>query len=161
MSRSEANLSPIFVAVMGFSVFFMRFLKSRSSKSFLVDRCEPESRKKIIAAVEAIAPWIGPKLINRECRIDSNHLDLPTGTAVVSAHACGVLSDACIAAAIKCSGPLGILPCCYPKSGCQAPAALQRALGLRAAYDVDRTYRLEAAGYLSCVGLRSLLILPP
>jgi len=69
-------------------------------------------------------------------------------SAVVSAHACGVLSDLCIGAAIESGGPLAILPCCYPKSACQAPQSVVQALGLKTAFDVDRTYRLEAAGYL-------------
>ncbi|MFT7633794.1 MAG: hypothetical protein ACI87E_004852, partial [Mariniblastus sp.] len=62
-------------------------------------------------------------------------------------HACGILSDLCIEIAIKSGGPIAILPCCYPKSACEAPLALQNALGLAKAFDVDRTYRLEAAGY--------------
>ena len=67
--------------------------------------------------------------------------------AIVSAHACGVLSDLCIDVAIKSGGPIAILPCCYPRSACEAPLSLQTQFGLETAYDIDRTYRLEAAGY--------------
>jgi len=100
----------------------------------LVDKIEPESRTKLIAS--------------REAKLDTVQDQLPVGCSVVSAHACGVLSDRCIDIAIKIEGRLAILPCCYPKSSCDAPPAIQTEFGLKAAYDIDRTYRLQSAGYL-------------
>ena len=39
------------------------------------------------------------------------------------------------------------MPCCYPDAHCSAPATLVQHLGGALAFDVDRTYRLVAAGY--------------
>jgi len=113
----------------------------------LIDQNEPESRKKLIAVANHVAPWIESKIDNRATKISIDDSWIEPGVAIVSAHACGVLSDLCINIAIKSGGPIGILPCCYPKSACAAPQSLQTQFGLETAFDIDRTYRLERAGY--------------
>jgi len=113
----------------------------------LIDQNEPLSRQKLIAVAGEVAPWIVDKIDNRESKISTSDKWIKPGIAVVSAHACGVLSDLCIDVAIKSGGPIGILPCCYPRSACEAPLALQTQFGMQAAFDIDRTYRLQAAGY--------------
>lgn len=114
----------------------------------LLDKIEPESRAKLIAAVAGVAPWISDKVGSEQAKIDAAAECLPPACSIVSAHACGVLSDQCIDIAIATQAPLAILPCCYPKSSCDAPPAIRAAFGLEAAYDIDRTYRLESSGYL-------------
>ena len=114
---------------------------------FLIDQNEPESRLKLIAAASKVAPWISEKIDNREAKIDIEDDWIKPDIGVVSAHACGVLSDLCIAVAIKTAGPIAILPCCYPRSACEAPLSLQTQFGIKTAFDIDRTYRLEKAGY--------------
>ncbi len=59
----------------------------------------------------------------------------------------GRLTDRCLDCAVEVAGAVALMPCCYPDRGCQAPTALQLSLGSRLAFDIDRTYRLEAAGY--------------
>jgi len=113
----------------------------------LIDRNEPLSRQKLIAVAGEVAPWIVDKIDNRESKITTSDDWIKPSVAVVSAHACGVLSDLCIDVAIKSGGPIGILPCCYPRSACVAPLSLQMHFGIESAFDIDRTYRLEAAGY--------------
>ena len=114
----------------------------------LLDKFEPESRAKLIAVVASVAPWVTDKVKSHESKLDDAQDLLPENCSIVSAHACGVLSDQCIDIAIKIEGRLAILPCCYPKASCDAPNAIQTAFGLNAAYDIDRTYRLTSAGYL-------------
>ena len=112
----------------------------------LVDRKEPPSFKKLLACLLPIAPWIAEKVTFQQSRLD--HMDkLPMGTSIVSAHACGLLTDQCIQLAIERQGNIAVLPCCYPKRSCPAPTALQREFGQERAFDIDRTYRLEYAGY--------------
>ena len=118
------------------------------SRVVLLDKLEPESRAKLIAVVASVAPWVAEKVQSHEAKLDAAPELLPEKCSVVSAHACGVLSDQCIDIAIKLEGRLAILPCCYPKASCHAPPAIQAAFGLKAAYDIDRTYRLTSAGYL-------------
>lgn len=128
-------------------VLFALFEK-RVERVILADRQQPPSRLKLIEIANRIAPWVAPKLGNVQAKLTPGDGTVPPGAAVVSAHACGVLSDLCIQIAIESGGPLAILPCCYPKSACQAPQSIVAELGLKTAFDVDRTYRLEAAGYL-------------
>lgn len=113
----------------------------------LIDQNEPESRQKLITAAVTVAPWIANKIDNRMARIGLDDDWIEPGMSIVSAHACGCLSDRCIDVAVKSGGPIAILPCCYPRAACHAPLALQTVLGMELAFDVDRTYRLEAAGY--------------
>jgi hypothetical protein len=113
----------------------------------LMDQNEPESRQKLIAVASQVAPWIAAKIDNRAAKISVDDDWIEPDISIVSAHACGVLSDLCIDIAIKCRGPIAILPCCYPKSACNAPQSLQAQFGLETAFDIDRTYRLETAGY--------------
>jgi hypothetical protein len=128
-------------------ILFAMFDK-RVERVILADRTEPPSRLKLINIANEIAPWVKPKIENVQAKLKVGDGTIPEGAAIVSAHACGVLSDLCIDIAIESGGPIAILPCCYPKSACRAPQTLVAALGLKMAFDVDRTYRLEAAGYL-------------
>lgn len=128
-------------------VLFAMFEK-RVEHVVLADRLQPPSRLKLIEIVSQIAPWVEPKIENVQAKLTPGDGTVAIGASVVSAHACGVLSDLCIETAIESGGALAILPCCYPKAACQAPQSIVAKLGLKTAFDVDRTYRLEAAGYL-------------
>ena len=113
----------------------------------LVDKKDPESRQKLLTVATRVAPWIAAKIKHDTSAIDVDDDWIEPGCAIVSAHACGILSDLCLDIAIRSGGPVAILPCCYPRSACRAPLALQTAFGLEAAFDIDRTYRLEGANY--------------
>lgn len=116
---------------------------------FLIDKSENENRLKLMELATECAPWIAHKLDMRVAKIDSegpwNKPD--SGVAIVSAHACGQLSDICIRIAVQNKGPLAILPCCYPRTECEAPLAIQTQFGLETAFDIHRTYILEQANY--------------
>ncbi len=114
----------------------------------LADKFEPESCQHLLKTAIHVAPWIREKIKTEKGAIGINHPKLEPRCAIVSAHACGSLSDRCIDIAIANRGHLAILPCCYPKSACQAPRSLQTKFGLASAFDIDRTYRLQNAGYL-------------
>jgi hypothetical protein len=70
--------------------------------------------------------------------------ELHRGDTVVSAHACGALTDTVIERAIAVGAGVCVLPCCHqvdphhPLAGWLDPAL---------ATDVDRAVRLRAAGY--------------
>lgn len=113
----------------------------------LLDRHEPPSHAKLLACALQVGPWIEGKVSFRQARIRDVRDVLAPGTAIVSAHACGVLTDQCLDSAIALGGAIAVLPCCYPQRACPAPLAVQLALGHALAHDVDRTYRLEQAGY--------------
>ena len=114
---------------------------------YLVDKIEPPSRQKLISLAIDAAPWIAPKLVNKAVKLSSESTWLKPGMAIISAHACGILTDLCIDIACTTEGNVAILPCCYPKKHCKAPLALQLKLGFETAFDIDRTYQLERAGF--------------
>lgn len=114
----------------------------------MIDRKQPESQQRLIDISARIAPWSVDKIETRKAEISVDDDWILPHCSIVSSHACGVLSDMCIDIAIKSDGAIALLPCCYPRSGCRAPQAVQTAVGLKMAYDIDRTYRLESAGYL-------------
>jgi hypothetical protein len=113
----------------------------------LADEREPPSHAKLLACARQVGPWIDDKVTFRQARIQDVGSALLPGTAIVSAHACGTLTDQCLDLATALGGAVAVLPCCYPQRTCPAPPAVQLALGHALAYDVDRTYRLEQAGY--------------
>lgn len=113
----------------------------------LTDERQPPSHARLLACALHVGPWIAGKVSFREARVQGVREALAPGTAIVSAHACGTLTDECLDTAIALGGPVAVLPCCYPQRACPAPLAVQLALGHALAHDVDRTYRLERAGY--------------
>ena len=50
-------------------------------------------------------------------------------------------------AALACGGRVAVMPCCYPKRHYAGPVGLVQGLGIEVAWDIERTYRLENAGY--------------
>ncbi|OVE77893.1 hypothetical protein BVX99_01335 [bacterium F16] len=111
----------------------------------LVDRKRPQSHEKLFAVLAEVAPWLHDKVSFQVQRLDA--VVIPHNSSVVSAHACGVLTDTCIDMAIATGGAIAVMPCCYPKRLCPAPAAICNEFGEAVAFDIDRTYRLEQAGY--------------
>lgn len=119
----------------------------RVERVLLLDPRQPPSHQKLLQCALRVAPWIEDKITYRRQAITAPDLRLPQGASIVSAHACGSLSDHCLDLAIASRGAVAVMPCCYPQRACPAPRSLQQALGLETAFDIDRTYRLEAAGF--------------
>ncbi|MBI3272575.1 MAG: hypothetical protein HYZ53_26535 [Planctomycetes bacterium] len=107
----------------------------------------PASHAAVLEAVCSVAPWVREKIRYRELPLKRLAGCLPQGAALAAVHACGVRSDLCIDLALGCRGPVGLMPCCYEGTARRAPTGLRESLGVALAADVDRTYRLEAAGF--------------
>ena len=113
----------------------------------LIDRRRPAAHDAILAAVLEIGPWVAPKITYRTETI-RRPVPLPEGTAILGIHACGPRTDRCLKTAIACQGPVAVMPCCHHTSSHHTrPTAFQDTLGTELAIDIDRTYRLEGAGY--------------
>lgn len=113
----------------------------------LIDHRQPDYHQRLLDCVARVGPWITDKVSFEISTIDNARGSLPGGTAVISSHACGTLTDQCMDAAIALGGPIAVMPCCYPKRACPAPPTIALHLGTNLAFDIDRTYRLRAAGY--------------
>ena len=121
-----------------------------------VDWARPPSYDVVLAACCAEFPWLAGKA----SFVEADFLDpaarnallssLPGGgsTGFTAVHACGSLTDACLDAAVACSGPIAALPCCYTGTAATMPLAVRRLLGVSAAADVGRAQKLDAAGYV-------------
>jgi hypothetical protein len=113
----------------------------------LVDVRVPDSHARILAAAATIGDWVAPKVRYVRARLQRTDDAVPAGAAVIAVHACGARTDRSLEIAIARGGPVGLMPCCHPFRTHAAPLSLKNALGARDAIDVDRTYRLEGAGY--------------
>lgn len=119
----------------------------RVQRVLLSDAREPSSHARVLACACQVGPWVEGKVSFERARMDTIRACLVPGASIVSAHACGTLTDQCLELAAAVGGNVAVMPCCYPQGACPAPLALQLALGQELAHDVDRTYRLEHAGY--------------
>lgn len=113
----------------------------------LVDKVQPASFARLMDALDEVAPWARGKIRFEERSVASVVPELAAGTAVVAVHACGARTDRAMEAAIALGGHVALMPCCYFRTADRAPSAIRSALSADMATDVDRTYRLEAAGY--------------
>jgi len=113
----------------------------------LLDRRRPDSFARIRDAVVEVAPWVADKVVYIEESLSRSDAHLPPRAGVVAVHACGVRTDRCLALATAQRCAVAVMPCCYAQTARQAPRALRAALGAELTTDIDRTYRLERAGY--------------
>jgi len=111
----------------------------------LVDHRPPPNRRKVLEAVHEVGPWTRDKLHERDLSLSA--LELAPGTSAVSAHACGERTDRVIELGLAAGGPIAVLPCCRPHRRSSSSPAVARAVGHDLAIDIDRTYRMEQAGY--------------
>lgn len=114
---------------------------------WLVDERRPQNHDAVMDAFAEVAPWVPPKVRWLERPLSQAAAQLPLGAGVLAVHACGVRTDRAIDVALALGGPLVAVPCCYEGTAQLAPVALRERLGIVLAADVDRTYRLEAAGW--------------
>jgi SAM-dependent methyltransferase len=119
-------------------------LDDTSPEAIAVDRRLPESAAKLAAAM--CLEW--PRLAGRITFVERPLTEVALGPddLVVSAHACGALTDEVLSQAIAASARVVVLPCCHDKtSGDQGGVGgwLEAPLAI----DVTRAARLRAHGY--------------
>jgi hypothetical protein len=119
----------------------------RVERVHFVERKPPASRALVLEAAREVGPWTAEKFHDQTLNVRRVRPDLPEGCAVVAVHACGELTDLAIELGLELGGPIALLPCCRPHRRSPAPASVARAIGDDLAFDIDRTYRLERAGY--------------
>lgn len=112
----------------------------------LLDRVQPASFDVAYRVAVEVAPWVAEKIEYVVCPILQARQHLQPGVSVLGVHACGARTDQCISHAIDVGGAVAVLPCCRDH-GHSSPLCLKQVLGADVAIDVDRTYRLAAAGY--------------
>jgi hypothetical protein len=102
-------------------------------------------------AIPKNAPRLKSVLASRWPRLQVAYVECPLeefalrkSDVVVSAHACGELTDLVIERALGAGASLAVLPCCHQRA---APIGLEGWMASDAARDVMRAQRLLGAGY--------------
>lgn len=115
-------------------------LDRRFEEAVAVDRAMPKS-----------APRLANVLASRWPRLDVDYVEcaledfaIRPDDVVVSAHACGALTNVVIDRAITAGASIAVMPCCHQRT---APTGLEGWLDFDVALDVMRAQRLREAGY--------------
>lgn len=128
----------------GLIAHFLLLLDDTSASALAVDSRIPDSAAKISAAL--VAAW--PRLTDRVRMVQQrvSQVEVQPGDLVVSAHACGGLTDEVLSKAISVSARVVVLPCCQ-STGKNDGGGMEGWLDPDLAIDVTRAARLRAHGY--------------
>ena len=122
----------------------MLLLDDSSPGAVVVDTSLPPSCAKMHRALVDAWPRLEGRIEFQSCSLDAVEI-LPTDV-VVSAHACGALTDLVLARAAAARASVAVLPCCHDLRVCDA-GPLAGWLDGPLAIDAMRAVRLEARGY--------------
>lgn len=122
----------------------MLLLDDSSPGILLVDRALPSSAATIQRALVAEWPRLEGRVDAREAPL--NQVELTSDDVVVSAHACGRLTDTVIERAMAGRTRLGVMACCHDMDSADT-GDLTGWLDGPLAVDVMRATRLRAAGW--------------
>ena len=128
----------------GLVAHLMLLLDDSSESAVAVDTRLPPSAAKIAAAISAEWPRLAGRIAMRESSI--GEIEIHPGDLVVSAHACGALTDDVIDRAIAARARVVVLPCCHEKATCDA-GGVDGWVDAPLAIDMTRAARLRASGY--------------
>ncbi|RPJ56709.1 MAG: methyltransferase [Acidobacteria bacterium] len=128
----------------GLLAMILLILDDSSPCALAVDTRVPENSARLLSAVEAAWPRLVGRIQFEERSIDE--VDLRSSDLIVSAHACGSLTDRILERAIAVHAPVAVLPCCHAEARCD-PGGLGGWLDTALAIDVTRATRLRRHGY--------------
>jgi hypothetical protein len=126
----------------GLLAWCMVLIDDSSPSAMCVDTRKPASATTLGTAIVDAWPRLAGRVTWVEGRLEE--VTITASDVVVSAHACGALTDRILDKAMAAGAGVCVLPCCHqvdphhPLAGWLDPAL---------AVDVDRAHRLRAAGY--------------
>lgn len=144
--RRRARGAPVYDLAAGHGLlgWVMLLLDDTSPYAVCVDRAFPPCAAKIAAVLTARWPRLEGRV--RYEVGDLRQLEITPPATVVSAHACGVLTDHVLSAAIAAGADVGVLPCCHALKRCDL-GGVDGWVDGPLAVDLTRAARLRAAGY--------------
>jgi hypothetical protein len=128
----------------GVLAWMMLVLDPRSPGALAVDTRTPASAVRLDEALGRAFPRLAGKVVHVEADLAS--IPLSPDDVVVSAHACGGLTDRVLGLAVAARAPVAVLPCCQARARSDL-GGLDGWLDPALAIDVTRVARLRAAGY--------------
>lgn len=123
---------------------FLLILDDTLTSALAVDRRIPKSAARLSQALVAAWPRLAGRITLLEDKIDQ--VEVKRGDLVVSAHACGGLTDEILSKAIHASARVVVMPCCQ-STGKNDKGGIEGWLDPDLAVDVTRAARLRANGY--------------
>jgi len=128
----------------GLLAWAMLVLDDTSPEALCVDVREPPSAAKLAAVLGEEWPRLRGRVRYVEARVED--VSLTAGDVVVSAHACGGLTDLVIDRAVAAGAVVAVLPCCQEQPLGEL-AGLDAWVAPGLAVDLERVARLRRAGY--------------
>jgi hypothetical protein len=128
----------------GLIAMIMLVLDDTSESALAVDTDLPMSATRLLTAIEAAWPRLRGRV--ELCRCSLDRVELKATDVVVSAHACGLLTDRVLDLAIAARASVAVLPCCHSEGKCDL-GGLGGWLDAALSIDVTRAARLRAHGY--------------
>lgn len=122
----------------------MLLLDDTSATAVAIDRRIPKCAARVAGVLTAEWPRLAGRVAFVERTLDDVALD--ASDVVVSAHACGVLTDRVLHMAASVSARVVVLPCCHTLSRSDT-GGLEGWLDPALAIDVTRAQQLRARGY--------------
>jgi len=119
-------------------------LDDSSPSALVVDRARPASAATLAEAMTGAWPRLAGRIAFVEAGLDA--VAIGSSDLVVSAHACGALTDAVIDRAIAGRARLAVLPCCHDVDACDT-GGLEGWMDAALAIDATRASRLSRAGF--------------
>ena len=128
----------------GLVAHLMLLLDNRSEQALAVDTRIPDSARALSAAL--VQSW--PRLENRVVYHSKSLSSVAAGPGdiLVSAHACGPLTDQVLEKAVAARARVAVLPCCHDMDQCPTEG-LEAWMDSDLAIDAVRVIRLRMAGY--------------
>jgi hypothetical protein len=124
--------------------WLLLLLDDTSERALAVDKRIPDSAAKVEAVMVRAWPRLAGRVELRASAIGAVALD--AGDVVVSAHACGTLTDDVIDAALAARVRVAVLPCCHDDRLCDL-GGLGGWMDAALAIDATRAAKLRNAGY--------------
>jgi hypothetical protein len=128
----------------GLVAHLMLLLDDTSETALAVDTRMPASAAKIAAAMTREWPRLAGRVTLETRAIDD--VPIHATDVVVSAHACGTLTDDVLSRAIAARARVVVLPCCHEKATCDR-GGVDGWVDAPLAIDMTRAARLRASGY--------------
>jgi len=141
----------------GLVATLMLLLDDSSPAALAVDRRLPLSAARLVEAFERAWPRLAGRVTLAEASLEE--IALGPGDVVVSAHACGALTDLVLDRAAAARARVAVLPCCHDEATCDA-GDLGGWVDAPLAIDVTRARRLAGRGYAVYTHLISEEITP-
>ncbi|WP_299983220.1 methyltransferase [Desulfobacula sp.] len=128
----------------GLLAHIMLILDDTSRTAMAVDKNIPLNAKKLSDALITSWPRLKNRIIYKEAIVQE--ISILPDDIVVSAHACGSLTDLIIDKAIEQHARVAVLPCCH-NINVSSTAGLEGWMDKTLAVDTARAIRLKAEGY--------------